>query len=177
MKILVITGSPHRHGASDLLAEQFIRGVIEAGHTVDRFDAAFANLHPCLGCDRCGMDGACVQKDDGNAMLERLLQADLVALVTPLYYFGLSAQLKIAIDRFYAVNGRIQQKRMDAVFLSVCWNSDDESMAALKHHYDTLCGYLNWRDRGAIYGLGCGTRSMTEHSDYPEQAYRLGRSL
>lgn len=177
MNIFVITGSPHRHGSSDLLAERFIQGAIEARHKVERFDAAFANLHPCLGCDRCGMNGKCVQKDDMGKVLEKLLSSDLVALVTPLYYFGMSAQLKILLDRFYAVNGQIQSKRMQSVFLSVCWNGDEESMAALKHHYDTLCGYLNWQDRGAIYGLGCGTRSMTAGTPYPELAHQLGRSL
>lgn len=177
MKILVLTGSPHKHGSTDLLAERFIQGAQEAGHTVERFDAAFAEIHPCLGCDRCGGKQHCVQHDDIPALLDRLLDADMVVLATPLYYFGMSAQIKMVIDRFYAVNGRIQEKRMDSAFLSVCWDSDAPSMGALKHHYETVAGYLNWRDRGAIYGLGCGNRAMTEATEYPRQAYELGRSL
>lgn len=64
MNILVIESSPHKHGSSNLLAEEFIRGAKEAGHAVTVFDAGHASLHPCLGCDACGMSGLCVQKDD-----------------------------------------------------------------------------------------------------------------
>ena len=53
MKILVVTGSPHKAGTSTLLAEQFIKGAAEAGHEVCRFDAAFKNVHPCIACERC----------------------------------------------------------------------------------------------------------------------------
>lgn len=64
MDILVIESSPHKHGSSNLLAEEFIRGAKEDGHAVAVFDAGHASLHPCLGCDACGMSGPCVQKDD-----------------------------------------------------------------------------------------------------------------
>ena len=53
MHIVVITGSPHKQGTSFLLAQKFIRGATEAGHTVFRFDAAFEKVHPCIGCDAC----------------------------------------------------------------------------------------------------------------------------
>ena len=55
MKILVIESSPHKHGSSNLLAGEFIRGAQEAGHSVSIFDAGHANLNPCMGCDACGM--------------------------------------------------------------------------------------------------------------------------
>lgn len=53
MQITVITGSAHRHGTSALPADGFIKGATEAGHEVFRFDAAFKDVHPCLGCDTC----------------------------------------------------------------------------------------------------------------------------
>ena len=53
MKIVVLTGSPHKAGTSSLLADCFIRGAEEAGHEIFRFDAAFNNVHPCIGCDKC----------------------------------------------------------------------------------------------------------------------------
>ena len=64
MKIVMITGSPHRHGTSALLADAFIQGAQEAGHTVFRFDAAFQELHPCRACERChNTDKGCIYKD------------------------------------------------------------------------------------------------------------------
>ncbi len=59
MRILMIESSPHKHGSSNLLAERFMEGAKEAGHQTEVFDAARANLHPCLGCDACGMAGPC----------------------------------------------------------------------------------------------------------------------
>ena len=57
MKITVITGSPHKNGTSALLADRFIKGAKEAGHNVFRFDSAFEQVKPCLGCDHCGFGG------------------------------------------------------------------------------------------------------------------------
>ncbi len=57
MKIVILTGSPHRDGTTSVLAEQFAAGAQAKGHDVFRFDAAFKNTHPCLGCDVCGMNG------------------------------------------------------------------------------------------------------------------------
>ena len=53
IEILVITGSPHKKGTSALLTDEFIRGAKEAGHEVNRFDAAFEDVHPCIGCGKC----------------------------------------------------------------------------------------------------------------------------
>ena len=60
MNILVIESSPHKHGSSNLLAEEFMRGAEEAGHHISVFDAGHTELHPCLGCDVCGMSDPCV---------------------------------------------------------------------------------------------------------------------
>ncbi len=88
MQIVVITGSPHKHGSTDLLAQRFIQGAEEAGHTVERFDAAFMNIHPCLGCKSCGMNGPCVQKDDTAQIRDALLAADMSVFATPIAYFS-----------------------------------------------------------------------------------------
>ena len=95
MKIVVLEGSPNRHASSNLLAEEFIRGAKEAGHTAEIIDAAHADLHPCTGCVRCGYEGPCVQKDDMEKFRGQILDADMMVFVTPLYYYGMSAQLKI----------------------------------------------------------------------------------
>lgn len=111
-RIVVITSSPHRNGMTSVLAEQFIKGTEAKGHSVFRFDAAFHNIHGCLVCDACSMNGLCVQKEDiENDLIMRLVNADLIALITPVYYWHVSAQLKTCIDRFYARTGRISGKQ------------------------------------------------------------------
>ena len=168
MKIIVLEGSPNPHGSSNMLADHFIRGAKEAGHTVKVIDAAHADIHPCTGCIHCGYEGPCVLKDDVETFRKDILEADMMVFVTPLYYYGMSAQLKTLIDRFCAFNSSIQRKHM---------KSDGWTFDALEAHYKTLVRYLNLKDMGMVLGKGCGTPSMTQHSKYPKQAYELGKKL
>ena len=81
MKIIVLEGSPNQHGSSNMLADNFIRGAEEAGHTVKVIDAAHADIHPCIGCIHCGYEGPCVQKDDVEKFRQDILEADYKTLV------------------------------------------------------------------------------------------------
>ena len=177
MKIVVLEGSPNKNGSSNLLADCFKQGAEEAGHTVDIIDAAHANIHPCTGCIHCGYEGPCVQKDEIDQIRPKILEADMMVFVTPMYYYGMSAQLKILIDRFCAFNSSIQRKHMKSALLTVAWNSDSWTFEALEAHYKTLVRYLNLKDMGMVLGAGCGTPSMTQHSEFPQQAYNLGNRL
>ena len=177
MKIVVLKGSPNKNGSSNILAENFIRGAVENGHHVEVIDAAHMNILPCTGCVACGYDGPCAQKDDMEQIKSVILDADMLVFVTPLYYYGMSAQLKTLIDRFCALNGSIQRKHMKSVLLTVAWNNDDWTFDALEAHYHTLVRYLNFEDHGMVLGKGCGTTAMTRSSGYPEMAYKLGRSI
>ena len=177
MKIVILESSPNKHGSSNLLADSFIRGAEEAGHTCRVIDAAKAKLRPCTGCIRCGYDGPCVQKDDMEGIRREILSADMLVFVTPLYYFGMTAQLKTLIDRFCAFNGELQYRGLKSALLTVAWNCDDWTFTALETHYDTLVRYLNLRDQGRILGCGCGTVSMTSRSRYVREAYEFGKSL
>ena len=107
MRIVVLTGSPRKNGNSNYLAEQFIKGAKETGHDIFRFDCAFKRVEPCHACNRCGMNGTCIYDDDFLELRPHLINADMVVFASPMYYFGLSAQLKRVIDRFYAINGHI----------------------------------------------------------------------
>ena len=106
-----------------------------------------------------------------------ILDSDMIVFVTPLYYYGMSAQLKILIDRFCAFNFRITRKQMKSALISAAWNADDWTFEALETHYKTLVRYLHFQDCGSILGYGCGTVEMTRNSEYPELAYQLGKQL
>lgn len=177
MKILMLEGSPHRHGSSDCLAEAFEKGAHEAGHEVESIWVGQGEIHPCLGCDHCAMDGPCVFQDEMEGIQKRILDCDLLVFVTPVYYFGMSAQLKAVIDRFYAFNGRLCRKRLKTALIAAAWDDDDDVMRYLAAHYDKLCRYLNFQDQGMVLGTGCGTLSMTKNSGFVEKAHAFGRSL
>ena len=176
MKITVITGSPHKAGTSALLADKFIAGAEKNGHKVFRFNAAFKNIHACTGCNACGMNGPCVFKDDiESELMPELLDSDMIVLVTPLYYYDMSAQLKTVIDRMHGRLRSFDAKK--SILMATAWNSAGWNFDALVDHYDSLVKFMHWQDMGKVLALGSGTRRMIEETEFPEQAERLGMSI
>lgn len=177
MKIVALQGSPHKNGSSNLLAEHFIKGAKEAGHLVTVLDVAHMNMHPCIGCGHCGMNGECVHKDDNKTIRDALLSADMVVFVTPVYYFGMSAQLKAVIDRFYSYTMKLSAKHLKAALITAAWDTDNDVMPYIAEHYKKLCRYMNFENVGMVLGTGCGTPSMTQGTKHINEAYLLGKSL
>ena len=177
MKIVVLMGSPNRKGSTNILVDNFTKGATEGGHKVEKIDVAHSDIHPCTGCIHCGYEGPCVYKDDIDTIRQKLLNSDMVVFATPLYYYGMSAQLKIVVDRFCAYNSSLNGKHLKSALLTVAWNADDWTFEALEAHYKTLVRYLNFEDKGMVLGLGCGTVSMTKRSEYPNKAYLLGKNI
>ena len=177
MRILILQASPNLRGSTAILAEEFARGAREAGHAVTRVDVDRLDIAPCTGCVACGYEGPCVQHDDMDGLRKQILASDMLVLATPLYYYGMAAQLKTVIDRFCSANSSITRKHLRSALLTVAWNADDWTFDALEAHYDTLVRYLSWRDCGRVLGYGCGSPGMTRASGSPQEAYRLGRSL
>ena len=176
MKILILTGSPRKNGNSNTLVDNFAKGAKEKGHEVVRFDSAFKNVHPCTACDHCGMDGDCVYKDDFNFVKENIVDADMVVFATPMYYFGISAQLKAVIDRFYSINEKIHKPKKSALFMTY---ADTRAIEAepIKKHYETLLNYLGWTSVGEIIASGVWQAGSINQTKYPQMAYELGKNL
>lgn len=177
MNIVILMGSPNRKGSTAILVDSFVRGAAQAGHSCEVLDVCHGNVHPCTGCVHCGYEGPCVQKDDMELIRKKLLAADMLVFATPLYYYGMSAQLKTVVDRFCAFNSSLTRRHLKSALLTVAWNADDWTFEALSAHYHTLVRYLSLRDMGMVLGYGCGSPSMTKSSRYPEEAYQLGKRL
>ena len=176
MKIVVLTGSPRKHGTSTLLASEFIRGAEEAGHTVFRFDCAFQKVHPCIACDKCRTtDEGCVWKDDMEILNPHLLEADAVVLVSPIYYYDWNAQLKTVIDRFYANSEALRAPKDTALMLTMADDTMESADGAILS-YRNMMGFMNWKDRGVIAARDCWERADIEKSQYPALAYELGKN-
>ena len=178
MKILVLESSGNKKGSSNLLAEGFIQGAKENGHEVTVFDMIRADIRPCLGCNHCGMNGPCVQKDDYEKKLKGMIKAaDMLAFVMPVYYYNWPAQLKTVIDRFYSFTTELTYMHKKAVLLTVAWDDTDTVFSVVEAYYRRICEYMQFKDCGMVLGGGCGTPAMTKSSGYVEKAYMLGRTI
>lgn len=102
MKMLVVLGSPRKKGNGETLARKVAEAVEQDGGTVDYIRLNDLNIRPCQGCGGCDKTGSCVIKDDMTAVYEKVDEADRILLVSPVYFYGLSAQCKAFGDRFQA---------------------------------------------------------------------------
>lgn len=177
MKVLVITGSAHKNGTSAYLAEEFIRGAEEVGHEVTRFDAAFHKVHPCIACEKCHTtDGGCVFKDDMQELNPVLLAADVVVFVSPIYYYTINAQIKAVIDRFYANDAALHGHKKAALLLTMADDTMESADGAIAT-FKGMTKFLEWDAAGMVIGLDCADMALLQKSDYPKQAYALGKAI
>lgn len=174
MEIVVITGSAHKKGTSALLADKFIEGAEKAGHSVYRFDAAFKQVHGCIGCDTCVNKGeGCVFKDDMQELNPYIVKADAIVFVSPIYYYNINAQIKSVIDRFYANNSALQGNKKAALLLTMA-DETTESADGASVFFDRFTSYMMWENAGVLSAISCWTREDMEKSEYPQKAYELG---
>ncbi len=106
MRVLGIWASPRRGGNSEILLDALLNGAREAGAEVERIALRQLRITPCLEIQHCFKDGTCPIKDDMAPLYEQLLAADVVALSSPIFFYGLSAQAKSMIDRTQALWAR-----------------------------------------------------------------------
>lgn len=177
MEVLILQGSPHKEGSSNMLAQEFIAGANSAGHAATVLDAAQLKLDYCTGCDVCKKSGSCVHQDDGARVRQEMFSVDMVVFVTPVYYFGMSAQLKTLVDRFHGYTQELKNKKMKAALIAALADTDEEAIFPLKAHYEQICKYLRFENVGEIFGKGCANPVLTRASKYMKEAFDLGKSL
>ena len=104
MRILVLNGSPRPKGNTKQMVDAFQEGAESVGHQVDVIDVCKKKIAGCLACEYCHTkgNGDCVQKDDMQEVYSLLTEADMLVVASPIYYHGISGQLKCVIDRFYS---------------------------------------------------------------------------
>ncbi len=106
MKILGIWASPRKGGNSELLLDAFLQGAAQGGAQVEKVALRELKISPCLEIYHCFKDGTCPIKDDMRDLYDKLLSAQVVALASPVFFYGLSAQAKTMIDRTQALWSR-----------------------------------------------------------------------
>ncbi len=170
MRILVLNGSPRPNGNTAGMVKTFQQAAEEHGHQVKVFNVCKMNIKGCLACEYChGQgNGSCVQKDDMQDIYTELKDAEMLVLAAPIYYHGISGQLKCVIDRFYSALYPIAPKylKKTAMFLS---SGDPDMYDGAEFSYEgDFLGYLGLE--------GCGI--FTNHDkDVTEKIIKMASSL
>ena len=177
MKILLISGSPHKAGTTSVLIKAFSKGAESAGHEVYHFNAGEKEVHPCIACEKChSAVSACVFRDAFDEIRDMLIEADAVVFASPIYYYGLTAQLKAVIDRFYGIDEQLRTAKKTALLLA-CGDNTMESAECAASPFYGMVDYLGWEIADVIAAKGCYTAEDVVNTEYPDQAYELGRTM
>ncbi len=99
MKIIAFSGSPRKNGNTELLLKEAVKGIESEGLEVRTFDLNIMNIRPCQGCGGCIKTGECIYKDDMLRVSDAIRSADRIILASPVYFYSVSAQAKVMIDR------------------------------------------------------------------------------
>ncbi len=103
MKVLGIYGSPRKDGNTDQLLDRTLEGARSAGAETDAVYARRLKMSGCLECGGCDDTGVCVVQDDMTAVYPRLEEAEVIFLASPIFFYGLTAQVKCVVDRSQAL--------------------------------------------------------------------------
>lgn len=148
MNILILNGSPRPNGNTRKMINAFVEAA--GGHKVEVLDVCRKNIKGCLACEYCHSqgNGSCVQKDDMQEVYNFLKEAEMLIIASPIYYHGISGQLKCVIDRFYsaAYPRKPEKLKKIAMFLS---SGDKDMYDGAKFSYDgDFVGYLRLESMG-----------------------------
>ncbi|MGN0499581.1 MAG: flavodoxin family protein, partial [Ruminococcus sp.] len=98
-KVVVISTSIRANSNSDILAKSFADGAAYAGNEVEFITLKDKQISFCKGCLACQQTGKCVIKDDVTKIMDKVIGSDIVVWATPIYYYEMSGQMKVLIDR------------------------------------------------------------------------------
>ena len=176
MNILIISGSPRKGGNTELLAEAFAKGAA-AHHHVEIVSVRDYKVNPCLGCNTCfKTNGICAQKDDMTILYEKMSQADMLVIASPVYFYSISAQLKAVIDRFHnPIRDTFHIKRMALLLVGAA--TLQELFDAILTEYNLCLKFFNIEDAGKVLVRGVKDKGDIMGTSFLEDAYQLGTSI
>ena len=150
MNILVLNGSPRPNGVTAKMVSVFQKAAEKGGHVVQAVNVCRKQIHGCLACEYCHGkgQGTCAQKDDMQAIYEKLRETDMLVLASPIYYHNLSGQLKCVIDRFYAALYPAAPARLKKAAMFLASGDADMDVGARFSYEGDFLGYLGLEDGG-----------------------------
>ena len=178
MKALLLNGSPRKGNIFAAL------GAIEEGLEtingleVENIRLQEMNIAPCMGCDACkGNGGSCIIGDDGNDIIEKLYEADILIFGTPVYWWGMTAQLKIVLDRMYSKSvGKLGDKKIGYVILG-CDDTSNIQYELISKQFDSIAKYLDWKVVFAEKYSAYGKDEIADNQEKMDYFRELGKNF
>lgn len=178
MNILVLNGSPRSNGNTAGMIRAFQEGARSAGHQVDVVDVCRKHIGGCLACEYCHTKGAgtCIQKDDMQEVYPLLHEVDMLVIASPIYYHGLSGQLKCAIDRLYAAAYPQKPPCLKKVAMILSSGDPDMYEGALFSYQGDFLDYLGLEGMGVFTASGDENGSAAKLKELRDFGASLGQS-
>lgn len=177
--ILVLTGSFRTNGNSDLMADAFISGAEESGNKVTKFDTAHKIFTVCKACKLCYTNGkACPFDEAFSELAHYILEADVLVISTPIYWYSFPAQLKAALDKFYSfvVAGK-NIKMKDSILLVCGEEKEKKAFDGIVKSYTMMANYCGWNDLGAVISTGVGEKGDIVKTGILDEIKKMGKDI
>lgn len=176
-KVLILSGSPRKGGNSDILCDEFMKGAKESGNEVEKIRVASKKVVPCLGCYYCSShSGKCVHNDDMAEILQKMIDADVLVLASPVYFYSVCAQLKAVIDR--TVARWLEVKNKEFYYIATMGDTDntsaDTTLACFRGYAECVDGAA---EKGVIIGNGVHDSGEIKSTQAMKDAYNMGKSV
>lgn len=176
-KVLVLSGSYRKGGNSDLLCDEFIRGAFESENIVEKIYINDKQINYCRGCGVCNTTHKCILKDDMAEILDKMVNADVIVMATPVYFYSMNGQMKTLIDRTVPRYQEISNK--DFYFIVA---AADDNQANMEKTLDGFRGFTEdclsgAREKGIIYGTGAWNLGDIKTSPAMKEAFEMGRKV
>lgn len=177
-KVLILSSSPRRSGNSDLLCDSFLKGAQEAGNIAEKIFIKDKKINYCSGCGLCNNNGysGCSQNDDMAEILEKMIDADVIVLAAPVYFYAMCGQMKTLIDRCCAKYTKITGKEFYYILTAA-----DSNKMALERTVEEFRGFLaclsGAEEKGIIYGTGVWQKGEVNNTNLINEAYQTGKQV
>lgn len=176
-RIVVLIGSMRKDGNTDLLARSFAKGASQ-NNNVEIISVADYKVNPCIGCNSCFTreNNACFQNDDMAAIYDKLKAADVLAVASPVYFYGISAELKAIVDRLHTPmrnDFKIKKLALMLVGAAELPNLFDP----IKLQYQMILDFFHLEDVGMVLVSGVKEKGDIVGSVALDEAYDLGLSI
>jgi multimeric flavodoxin WrbA len=148
MKILLLNSSPRINGNTKTALSEIIQGIQSKNKDVEAelLDITQLKLSGCINCNNCKENGGiCIIPDDSNMVVQKIYDSDVIILGTPVYYWGMNAQLKMVIDKLYCKDDQLRQqkKKLGVVAVGEA-NVDDPQYQLIFSQIEYICNYMGW---------------------------------